>query len=100
MEANGTLEIFCSRTHFLNDRTSYENIMEASTLDGILNFIKLNGTYKPMQITVANYTSHKERLDYYITKGMKEDCLFYLNPLDEQKSTFHLTQHLCDCIFF
>jgi len=100
MYANDTLADFCSRIHFLNGKTSYEVIDEAHVEDGTLRFIGLNGTYEPMQITVVNFTSSREGIDYYVTKGMRDDCLLYLDPVNKAKSEYHLTQHLCDCVFF
>ena len=76
---------------------TYEFIQEAYVQDGILNFTSTyHRNYNPMTITVVNFASLEENKRYYLTKGMKERCVLYIEPLNEEKSEFCIAQHLCE----
>ena len=92
MEANGTLADFCSRVHY-NGRASYEVIEEIFVKDGHIHFVNTNETYKPMAINLVRYKSEKEGQYYYLTKGMRWDFFYYIDPIDPIETEYRLLRH-------
>jgi len=101
-ESNGDdiLKKFCIAAHQagLNET----KVMETVSIDRrTLKF--LDPKYKPMQIDVVKYGIDLEGRDpvknkkfWWFTEGHTPDCVYYLVPVNAQKTEFGLLEYICN----
>ena len=96
MERQNKLAAMCNRAHFLHGGDVDDTIEEAKVIDGMLHFMKKhrNKQYGPIRIHVVKYRSDLEDKYYYLGRGMKLTCVFYLQPLNNSKTDYFLSEYV------
>lgn len=69
--------------------------VDTVTLD-VRNLLFTNENYKNVRIDVVIYKIIKAgTFFFFITKGLKADCVFYLIKVDTPATLFQLGRHVC-----
>ena len=93
----------CEEFHQLSGRGSLE--VESVHLDKKWLAFQADPNYPPMQIDVLTYEVEKTKKSrngtiFYISQGIREDCVYYMEPTKFNSTLFHFTEEVCDCLLY